>query len=215
MKWIYRFKHRVQAAFLLAIIIGIVSTKNIWDKRNVNELGDSFSSVYEDRLLVESYIYSLSDHLYRKKIGMEACNAQDVKINTHTQNRAISSILTDYEKTKFTDEERIYFAQLKNHIHEMIRIETQAMEQDALEASFRKELDTQFTAAINNLHHLSAIQVMEGKLLNDNSRKIMAGSAILTRFELVILICIGLLIQALVFTSTTFIPKTPQQSNLN
>jgi len=215
MKWIYRFKHRVKAAFLLAIIVAIVSTKNIWDKSNVNELGNAFSTVYEDRLLVESYIYSLSDHLYRKKIGMEACHTQEENVSTQTQNRAITSILADYEKTKFTDEELIYFTQLKNHVHEMMRIEAQVDGNNTLAASLRQKLDVQFTQAINNLHHLSAIQVMEGKLLNDNSRKIMAGSAILTRFELVILICIGLLIQALIFASNSFTPKIPQRSDLN
>jgi oligoribonuclease (3'-5' exoribonuclease) len=215
MKWLYTFKHRVKAAFLLAIIVLLVSTKNIWDKSNVVELGNSFSSVYEDRLLVESYIYALSDHLYRKQIGMETCDESATRDNTQARNNAIASILTDYEKTKFTAEEHLHFTQLKLHIHEMINIEAQSAGDAGLPDPAKKELDTQFTAAINDLHHLSAIQVLEGKVLNDNSRKIMAGSALLTRFELVVLICIGLLIQAMIFTSNSFTPKMPQRSDLN
>jgi hypothetical protein len=215
MKWMYSFRNQLKAAFLLAFVIALVSVKNIWDKNHVSELGNSFSSVYEDRLLVESYIYSLSDHLYRKKILMESCQGADQEVNTTEQNKTIVSILKKYEKTKFTDEERMYFTKLKAHVASIIAVEATQTGDDALSTQAKADLDKQFAAAISNLHQLSAIQVMEGKLLNDNSRKIMAGSAMLTHVELVVLICVGLLIQALIFTSRSAVPKTQQHGNLN
>jgi hypothetical protein len=66
MKWIYRIQQKLPIAFLLAIILAGVFIKNMVERNSVSDLGDSFASVYEDRLLVESYIYQLSDRLYKK-----------------------------------------------------------------------------------------------------------------------------------------------------
>jgi len=212
MKWIYSIKHRLKAAFMLAIILALISAKNLWDKYTISELGKSFSSVFEDRLLVESYIYSLSEHLYQKKIGIENYSDQDLVSTKLAQNTTIMNLLVDYEKTKFTNDERIHFDNLKANINEMIKLESQ---ETILSEPVKKEMDIQFNEAINNLHQLSAIQVLEGKSLNDVSRKIISSSAMLTKIELVVLIVIGLLIQALVFTSKSIIPKNPQHHNLN
>ncbi len=62
MKWIYHIKQKMQVAFLLGIIIFVVFGNHVMESRNVTELSGSFSSVYEDRLLVESYIYNLTSH---------------------------------------------------------------------------------------------------------------------------------------------------------
>ncbi len=217
MKWMYRIQQKAQIAFLLAIILVGILVKNVMERNNVSELGDSFSSVYEDRLLVESYIYQLSNHLYQKKLIFDNCNVDGNLMTYQNQlekhNNDISNLIKEYEKTKFTETESTFFQSFKNSIRKITFLETQYM-MSALGKN-NPELDEQFKLAAADLQHLSTIQISEGKILSDQSKKIVAGSTILTQFELGMIVIIGLIIQALIFASQSLTPKVTQNPNLN
>lgn len=205
-------------AFLLAIILLGVFMKNVIDRNNVSELGDSFSSVYEDRLVVESYIYKLSDHLHQKQMLIDDCSQQgdrnDVRLKIAQHNTAIGNLIKEYEKTKLTNQESVFFDAFKKNINEMITLEDQYLKS---QNSMLKvpSLDHQFTTATSNLDQLSSIQIAEGKTMTDHSKRIVAGSSILTQFELAMIIVIGLIIQALIFASNSLTPKQFQKHQLN
>ncbi|KAA9346012.1 MCP four helix bundle domain-containing protein [Adhaeribacter soli] len=216
MKWAFTIRQKMKAAFMLGTVFLLVFAKNWLDERNVSELGSSFSSVYEDRLLAESYIYRLSDHLYQKKIMLDNCNSQEnignlqAKIGQH--NAAINAIIRDYEKTKLTESESTYFSDFKKNVAAIEALEVSYLHAPGAGPSETKtRMDKRYEVATSNLHQLSGIQLAEGKLLNEKSKKIIAGSSILTQFELVVLIGIGLLIQALIFAARSAVPKKPQQ----
>ena len=57
MKWAYSIQQKFKAAALLAIVFVLVLISNLSGRYQMHKLSDSFSSVYEDRLVVESYIY--------------------------------------------------------------------------------------------------------------------------------------------------------------
>src|SRR5690606_1368871 len=99
----------ISAALLLAAIFVLLFVKNMLDSQHFTALGSSFSSVYEDRLMVESYIYRLSDHLFRKKIMIDTCgsaqSAAHIRPVLANHNTAIQEILTAYDKTWLTDAE--------------------------------------------------------------------------------------------------------------
>lgn len=217
MKWAYSFKERAKAALLLAVVLVLVFTVSYVERRNVSELGTSFSSVYEDRLVVESYIYKFSDYLYQKKLLADACTRSEQteqlskRISLH--NEAIRSMIHNYEKTKLTKEESVLFAAFKKDIYAIMEAEgnLEGNEFPEAKSAFDKKVDD----ALTNLDHLSTIQLSEGQLLNENSKKIMAGSDVLTQFEMAILIVIALLIQVLIFTSRSIQPKLPQIHSLN
>lgn len=222
MKWTYNTSKRSKAALLLGIFFVLILVKNMINSSNINELGDSFSSVYEDRLMAESYIYELSDHLYQKKIMLDNCTSNEhltnVKEKIGMHNAAIAAILLDYEKTKLTDNESILYTDFKKNLAEINFLESNYINSTMLgtEAFLsRPLLHEQFINASNNLHQLSGIQVSEAKILNDKSRREIAGSALLTQFETAILISIGLLIQVLIFSSDPLRTKIPQNYSLN
>jgi hypothetical protein len=218
MKWIYAIQQKAQVAFLLALVLLGVFFKNVIDRNNVSELGNSFSSVFEDRLLVESYIYKLSDHLYQKKLLIDQCSGQvdldQIKLKITQHNVAIQSLIQEYEKTKLTNQESLFFDSFKKNIHELIMIEDQYL-QSQYSAEAVPSLEHQFTTATSNLDQLSSIQIAEGKTMTDHSRKIVAGSSILTQFELAMIIVIGLIIQVLIFASNSVTPKQVQKHQLN
>ena len=222
MRWAFGIRRKISAALLLATIFVLITVKSLVDSRHVAELGSSFSSVYEDRLLVESYIYRLSEHLFRKKIMIDSTGSRAVAeiiaplVEEH--NQAIRKIIDAYDKTRLTTDETRYFAALKINIDALL----------ALEASFfrsftageepittRNLVNKEFNKASENLGHLSRIQISEGKILNDHSKRIVASSSLLTQFEIGILIAIGLLIMVLVFESTSVFNNSRQNESLN
>ncbi|MCB0634871.1 MAG: hypothetical protein KDD15_34300, partial [Lewinella sp.] len=60
MKWTYSIKNKTTAAILLAAILGLTMLTNLLQRKRFQELEHSFTSIYEDRLLAESYLF----HLY-------------------------------------------------------------------------------------------------------------------------------------------------------
>lgn len=220
MKWIYSIQERGKAAAILTAVIILVSAVTLMEKSNVSELGNSFSSVYEDRLVVESYIYKFSDYLYQKKLVMDDCrsaeHAAELKSKISLHNAAILKMIASYERTKLTDAEAKYFTDFKRNINEIIALETTMLDQAQTNFEQRRPgFDQEVDKALGNLDHLSTIQLSEGKALNENSKKILAGSEMLTQFELVVLIVIAIMIQMLIFASNTFKSKFPQNSNMN
>src|SRR5688500_12720480 len=132
MKWAFGIRRKVSAALLLAVIFVLVFVKNMVDSNHVTELGHSFSSVYEDRLMVESYIYRLSEHLFRKKIMIDTCESQFtaafIKPLIDGHSRAIESIIGDYEKTKLTAAETHYFNLLKENVQKLVSLEKEYLQ---------------------------------------------------------------------------------------
>ena len=218
MKWAHSIRRKISAALLLAAIFILLFVKNLVDSNNVTQLGNSFSSVYEDRLVVESYIYRMSEHLFRKKFMLDTCSsaASAARIRPVVENyqERIAQLIADYEKTKLTDSESAYFRMFKDNIanlksHEDAFFASRDYDNDSVSAM----INTEFNEASTNLDQLSAIQLSEGKILNERSQKIVAGSSILTQFEIGILIAIGLMVLVLVFESTTrFFPRNQKQS---
>ncbi len=224
MKWAYSLHNKSKIALCAAVILILIFAKNWIDKNNVNTLNSSFTSVFDDRLVVESYIFQLSDHLYQKKIiiadsenAEQALAIQD-EVNTH--NSIIDQILLDYEKTKLTTAESMYFGNLKERLMDLRTMEEKflgalATQNPNLSTDIAVQMQKTFDTAMLDLNQLSKIQISEGRLLRDQSKQIAAGSTMLSQFELVVIVGIGILIQILIFASRSSLPRSPQRAGLN
>ncbi len=220
MKWTYSIQQKTTAAVLLAAIFGVFFIVNRIENNKITELGQSMNSVYEDRLLVENYIFRLSSLLYEKKILLDHCAAtnetdENIKL-LNQQNQAIALLVKNYEHTELTEVEASLFTDLKTELHHI-----QHQEREYLKSAPENEearvmlLSAYFQKANLLLNDLSNVQISVGKLANERSKEIVAGSSLLTRFELAILIVVALLINALVFSSRSVIRKAVGQPNLN
>ena len=218
MKWAFGIRRKISTALLLAAIFVLVFVKSLLDRQHVSELGNSFSSVYEDRLMVESYIYRLSEHLFRKKIIVDSTGsiavARKVEPIFQAHNTAINDIISAYELTKLTPDETRFFQAFKGNVHKLMELEEAFFSRfsSGIEpVATRDTINAEFDKASENLGHLSRIQITEGRILNEQSQRIVAGSSLLGQFEMGILIAIGLLIIVLVFESTA-VYRTPRQN---
>ncbi|MCB9339014.1 MAG: MCP four helix bundle domain-containing protein [Lewinellaceae bacterium] len=221
MKWAYSIQQKFKAAVLLAIVCVIILITNLLGRYHMNELSDSFSSVYKDRLVAERYIFMLSDHLYQKKLAFDnrsELTDSDFRSGIDSHNEAISGLLLFYEKTFLTEEEAAYLQDFKANVTALRDLELQYLQSpdgEAKQTATRTLFNERFTLASANLRQLSQIQVVEGKMLNDQSQCIFYGSSLLTNFEMVILFCIAIILQVIVAASQPAISRTWQQGNLN
>jgi hypothetical protein len=221
MKWAYSIEQKMKAAMALTVIFVFLFIKNVSDKRHFNELGDSFSAVYEDRLLAESYIYELSNHLSRKKLLVDDCSTKEDliqitdKIKAH--NSSIQTLIDAYDKTRLTPTEEVLFKDFKKKIANSLALEQKHIYQSDFgnAENARQVLDEAFYGVLNTLNHLSNIQITEGAKLNKTSQKIVLGSTSDNQFELTLLIVLGTVILTLIFTSRSPMPKTPRDASLN
>ncbi|MBR9921740.1 MAG: hypothetical protein GYB31_12950 [Bacteroidetes bacterium] len=221
MKWAYSIQQKFKAALLLALVCAIIIITNLMGRHQMDELSDSFASVYEDRLVVESYIYMLSEHLYQKKLAFEDCtNLQnnDFYSQLDIHNEAIRGLLIYYENTFLTEEEEAYFQDLKYNMAALQNLERQFIQtplNEADQVSVRALFNSRFALASANLRQLSNIQLKEGKALNERSQRIVSGSSLITNVEIVILFCIAVILQIIVIASKPVISGNWQKGNLN
>jgi hypothetical protein len=222
MKFPFTLHNKLKMAILLLIVFGVVLVKNLVEKRHVSTLSDSFSSVYEDRLLVEGYIYSLSNHLHTKKTLTSSCASPVDREGTvkavAQQNGSIRRLLSDYEKTELTPNEAVHLQRFKTHL-------------DALHAQEDRYLDPATTAqeavalaplmnessqkASEELQALSAIQLSVGKDLHKQSQQITAEASVFSQFGWTLVIVIGLIVQVLLFSSKESVAEKPKSYRLN
>lgn len=222
MKWTYAIQQKTKVALLLTIILVLVLVKSIVDRRHVAQLGDSFSAVYEDRLLAESYIYKLNNEFSQKKFLIDNFKKEDNKdaLNYKLQlhNTLLSGLIADYEKTKLTPAEDIRFKASKKNFAQNIVQESEYIQQlqsDSSNTVSKEALDKSIYMVMDDLRQLSNIQITEGKRMTDDSKKIVAGSNVLSYFEAGLLFAISVLIIGLILASKSMRPKQPQQHELN
>ncbi len=209
MKWTYSLKNKLTAAILLFGLIVVVCSNNLFERNNAEKINATITTIFDDRFMVESYIFQYSALIYQIKEILNHPNYTAVeKIELNKGPLKGILLLNDaYKKTKFTKEEVIYFDQftdlckkMSNHIN---------VGQTVDGTKFSNE-------ALNILANLSAIQISEAKIQLTQANKLFHFGSISSQFELAILVIFGLIIQALIFASKSInLNKSSATFNLN
>lgn len=225
MKWVFSIQPKIKAAFLLAIICVAVLVNMFWERQNISDINDSFSSIYEDRLLPATYVFHLTDHLYQKRLILERYfykNAQtdlekDV-IALQNHDIAMDTLIKDFEATYLVEKEGKLLKDFKRELRAYNDLEQEFVSD--LKKDFTSEISENafaklFDAAKGELTQLSQIQIDVGKKMKEDSGRKAASTNLLTNLDALFIIVMGLIIQVLIFTSKTVVPKAPQRHELN
>ncbi|WP_375579523.1 MCP four helix bundle domain-containing protein [Marivirga tractuosa] len=197
MHFSYFVQQKLKLASAIAIILVIVLINNRWENNNINELGETFGSVYKDRLVVENYIFKLASATHEKKYLLtqyKVKQSSEIKSEIASINTEIDFLLKDYQTTFLTVGEQQVFKNLLRNNDQLRAIE----ENPELEIA---HLNSLYDKNIIMLNKLSKIQMKEGEALYKNSRSIVTSNASLSYLELGLLIILGLITQALIFNS--------------
>ena len=188
-------KKQVAAAIGAFCLIVLIIGKSYLSDRNMAGLDNSFSEIYNDRLVVESYVYQLSDLLYKKKILL--LNARNniiterLKNEIRTQTGELSKLIKNYSLTKLTRNEQYIFEKLKRNVLSLNAREEALTVGDFLVADPILKISDM---SIAQLQSLSAIQLSEGKLLQEKSKQVLSEYNLAAQFEWVVFITLLLLL---------------------
>jgi hypothetical protein len=208
MKWAYSIRNKFAAAVILFVALGIIFMNNLYERNNSAKINASIATIYEDRLMVESYIYQYSDQLHRIiEIIDETENQKFISHKLNTEFAEINTLNAAYEKTKLTPEEKISFDEFSLLCAQM---------QEEVAAGNLMKGKTLSRKALNILNTLSDIQISEARLERRHAEQLFSSSSIFSNVEMVVLIVIAIMIQALIFASKTLrIPAFPRNAGLN
>ncbi len=217
MKWKYGVKNKMKLAGVLCLILGVVFWNNLHERSQINQLEKSFSSIYEDRLVVEALIFDLSGLLHRRQallaVSLEKSN-QKLRKELQGMGSKVESILAAYADTELTSEEESLFEELNFLLQPVTKGELSINHITKVkDASLSEEI--MMEKALANLSKLSEIQKEEGSRLIDESKNIMLSTRSSAQLEVAILVVLAILIQSLLFSSNSLIEKIQQKPHLN
>lgn len=221
MNWAHTIKHKITAAIALFTVCAVVVGSNLLERNQICELKKSFSSIYQDRLVVESYIFDLYVQLHRKReltaeLVTKTC-IQSVQEELNSINGCIDDIVQAFGATYLTEKEAEEYLALKKKLSSIYQLEGEIAEKESLDAVQLEEYNKETKGAFAHLAVLSEIQTAQGELLSQNADRVIKENHLSSRFEIAILIILGLIIQGLVFSSkkTTLFFDDSQTPSLN
>lgn len=221
MKWTYSIKQKTTTALLMAAVLGLVMWNNFAQGKQFEKIVGAFASLYEDRLIVESYIYNISELLHRKKHILESPvphdnSENDLKLMVIESDSTIKALIALYRETKFTEKEMKLFDSLIAGIEKLL-----VAEQAYIKAGVEMQKESKqaiISLAETNLEYLSLlsdIQVSEGKQMNKDSKAALMSHISSSQFETSLLIIIAIIIQMLIFASRSMRSILKQKPGMN
>lgn len=209
MKWIFSIQQKSKAALALFIVLGMVFISNLIERHNTQKINHALTSIYDDRLVVESYIFDYAAHLRNMEDILEsgATGHSDKVLMLSAPILDIQELNNAYKKTRLTPEEELQFSQFENMTERIFW---------NVSASRFDESATLVKDAGSMLPSLSAIQISEAKIQKLHAEKIISNARLFSQFEIAVLIVISLIIQALIYESKALkfpVPATKAELN--
>jgi len=185
-------KQRIHAGFILAAAFLLVLASNRLNNRNFSTVEHGVDSVFEDRLVVQEYIYTLNNLFHKKELFLANSTTDNKAIPQYPE---IKNILADFEKTDLTREESLFLTSLKENYAELKTLEINHTKND----SSKEEIISVLNSISRNLDELAEVQLLEGRQLTQRSKRSLGMNQLLSRIEIVFLIIIGILFLVIVF----------------
>ncbi|MCA0348031.1 MAG: MCP four helix bundle domain-containing protein [Flavobacterium sp.] len=206
MRWTFSIKNKLGASIVLLALCLLVLLSNYLDRLHTENVKNSISTMYEDRLIVEELILKMTRNVYQIR---EILNTEDHEVKVNTFKKLTVDIKATYNifiKTKLTKNEKITADELITQI--------QGLEQSLFSTNNLPSIYTD--KILSSLNKLSQIQLSESKLIMKQVEAQYATIKASSQFALAIIIIILLVLQVMVFSGESLIPRfKPKDPTLN
>lgn len=199
-------KRRFQAIAIISVLLLLIYGKNLTERQAFKSISKTFTEVYQDRLVVEGYIFEISDRLFSIQKLIDHCNLDyDYtrvinEIQGHEQ--GIMELIVDFEQTNLTVEESDYLNDFKKIIENDLNIKNYDLlysDSSGVNAKQVKLYDKKIALAKQDLENLSKIQMSEGEKLISKAKVQINRSQIWAQFEVALLIILIIVIYIFLF----------------
>lgn len=203
MKWAYSIKNKLTASVLLAVVLGLVLLNNLDERHNSDRLRLAIATMYEDRLVVEGYIFDLSEEVHSIQAAIDdvECSIEREVMIAESLSE-IKTLNTAYAKTTLTPAEE---AEFNLFIASITDLESSIDDENFQES---KRLSKESLAL---LYNLSDIQLDEANRVKQGSEHILNYGKTSSQFEMAVLIVIAIVLQIIVFASPSMTRSKERQ----
>ena len=188
-------KRKVKAIVILGVLLLLLYGKNLIERQSFRKISSTFTEVYNDRLVVESYIFDISERLFLIQKLIDHCDLSydySKVINEITDHEsAIMAIVTEFEQTQLTEQEASYLSDFKTIIQNDLNIKSYDLlfsDSSGVNQNQVKIYDQKISQARKDLDNLSSIQLQEGEKLISKAKVLINRSQIWAQFEVALLI---------------------------
>jgi len=227
MRFAYSLKQKVKIATLLFFVMACSILITILEEKSVNKMNESFSSLYNDRLIPAMDLFQVVEIVYSKKSLIEELiyrdNPADLNASAATLNRSnftIDSLIGKYEKTFLVQQEKELLLLLKHQLSDLVETEKTILQ--LLTSDNKRKAHNLFEGSgqvtsdriVKNVSNLMRTQKQVGTEIITDTAFVISGSRIYSNLQIALAVVIGILIVGILFTSNVVYIKN-DKFNLN
>ncbi|MEP1955117.1 MAG: MCP four helix bundle domain-containing protein, partial [Algoriphagus sp.] len=197
---------KITALAIIGLLVLFMFGTNLTERQAFKNISSTFTEVYNDRLVVEGYIFRISENLFRIQKLVDHCDSNyDYsrvvdEIAAHEQ--SILEIVNNFEKTNLTTSEEQYLKDFRSIIENDLQIKNYSLlysDSSGVNLSQVQLYDKKISKAQEDLDNLSKIQMEEGEKLINKANIIINRTQIWSQFEVALLIILSLTLYLLLF----------------
>ncbi|HSF54747.1 MAG TPA: MCP four helix bundle domain-containing protein [Algoriphagus sp.] len=199
-------RRKVRALIIIGILLLLLYGKNLLERQSFRTISQTFTEVYNDRLVVEGYIFQISESLFQIQKLIDHCNIDydysKVINEISGHEKTILEIVIAFEATNLTDQEATYLSDFKKIIESDLNIKSYDLlysDSSGVNRDQVKIYDEKISRARQDLQNLSKIQMEEGGKLISKAKVLINRSQIWAQFEVALLIILVVVMFLLLF----------------
>lgn len=184
---------------LLLVFILVIAT-NVMDNTSFRVVKESIGNIYEDRLVAYDLTYKMHNEVADRRVTLLTSDTKQQQATIKQFNASIDQLITQYATTKLTTKEAGYFEVLQAQFESLKQLENKYISatEGAENTQLLNSMETELAGIVSTLNSLATIQIDEGKRQVINSNRAIKTSDMLSKFEIVSIVVIGLLILFLI-----------------
>jgi hypothetical protein len=199
-------KRKITGFLIIGVLVVLLYGKNLLERQSFRAVSSTLSDVYEDRLLVESYIFQISEKLFSIQKLVDHCTINydysKVIAEISSEELAIMKLISSFEATELSTEEATLLTDFKRIIEKDLSIKSYQLlynDSSGVNVEQVKVYDQKIARAQQDLDKLSNIQLEEGNKLVSKAKTLINRSQIWAQFEVALLLIFVLVIYIYIF----------------
>ncbi len=199
-------KRKISGFLIIGALLVMLYGKNLLERQSFRSVSSTLSDVYKDRLLVESYIFQISEKLFTIQKLVDHCTINfdysKAVLEISKEEQEILKIVASFEATQLTEQEATLLTDFKRIIEKDLSIKSYQLlynDSSGVNEAQVKVYDQKIARAQQDLDKLSAIQLEEGGKLVSKAKTLINRSQIWAQFELALLLIFILVIYIYIF----------------
>jgi len=186
---------------LIASFLGLILLSVFLCRRNLTDIQEMTTSIYQDRLVPTATTMSLASAMYRKRQLLDHCAQADQKTSPavlkwqiEDTNERVDSLIEAFAKTQLTTTEANHLRTFRQRLALYNRSERAFLASATQPTASSDSMAVAFRQLTDELNNLAALQVTVGEDLLDDAREKTRSTLVLTACQIGLILLIGGLI---------------------